>query len=157
MKNWGVYILAALGFGIYGAVMEADRDDSGAIVSEGTVDAFQVRVGDCFDDSTSDTAGAITSLPGVPCSEEHDNEAFAVVGLTISSYPEGDAMAGLAYESCMERFESFVGNDYASSTLEIFPIYPTPESWEQDDREVICAIYDMDESKLVGSVKGRAL
>jgi hypothetical protein len=157
MKNWGVYILAALGFGIYGAVMEADRDDSGAIVSEGTVDAFQVRVGDCFDDSSSDAEGEITSIPGVPCSEEHDNEAFAVIDLTIPSYPEGDAMAGLAYTSCVERFEAFVGKDYASSSLEIFPIYPTPESWAQDDREVICAIYEMDENKLVGSVKGRAL
>jgi hypothetical protein len=157
MKNWGVYILAALGFGVYGAVMEADRDSTGAIVSEGIVDAFQVRVGDCFDDSSSDAAGEITSLPGVPCSEEHDNEAFAVIDLSIPSYPEGDTMAGLAYTSCMERFESFVGKDYASSSLEIFPIYPTPESWAENDREVICAIYDVDESKLVGSVKGRAL
>lgn len=157
MKNWGVYILAALGFGIYGAVMEADRDSSGAIISEGTVDAFQIKVGDCFDDSGSDTTGEITSIPGVPCSEEHDNEAFAVIDLTVPNYPQGDTMAGLAYTSCMERFEAFVGRDYKSSSLEIFPIYPTPESWAQDDREVICAVYDMDESKLVGSVKGRAL
>jgi hypothetical protein len=157
MKNWGVYIVAALGFGVYGAVMEADRDSTGAIVGEGTVDAFQVRVGDCFDDSSSDAAGEITSLPGVPCSEEHDNEAFAVIDLTIPSYPGGDTMDGLAYTSCMERFESFVGKDYESSTLEILPIYPTPDSWAKNDRKVICAIYEMDENKLVGSVKGRAL
>ena len=157
MKNWGVYVLAALGFGIYGVVIEADRVSSGAIISEGTVDAFQVRVGDCFDDSNSDTTGEITSRPGVPCSEEHDNEAFAVIDLIVPGYPEGDTMAGLAYTSCMERFEAFVGRDYESSSLEIYPIYPTPESWAQDDREVICAVYDMDESKLVGSVKGRAL
>lgn len=157
MKNWGVYILAALGFGVYGAVMEGDRDSSGTIVGQGTVDAFQVRVGDCFDDSSSDAEGEITSLPGVPCSQEHDNETFAVIDLTIPNYPDSDTMSGLAYTSCMERFESFVGKDYESSSLEILPIYPTPESWAENDREVICAIYDMDESKLVGSVKGRAL
>ena len=155
MKQWGIYILAALGFGIYGAVTQADRDGSGAIVGEGTVDAFQVRVGDCFDDATS--LGDVTSLPGVPCSEPHDNEAFAVIKLTIADYPEGEAMGELAHGSCMQRFESFVGKDYDLSSLDIFTMYPSTESWNQNDREVVCAVYDMNANKLVSSVKGRAL
>ena len=157
MQNWGVYILAALGFGVYGGVMAADRDSTGAIVGDGTVAAYQVRVGDCFDDSTSDAAGEITSLPGVPCSEEHDNEAFAVIEFTLPSYPGGDTMDGLAYTSCMERFEAFVGKDYESSSLDVMTMYPSPESWNQKDREIVCAVYDMEANKLVGSVQGRAL
>jgi len=51
MKSWAIYIAAALGFVIYGAVTDADRDSSGAIVGGGTVDAFQIQVGDCYDDS----------------------------------------------------------------------------------------------------------
>lgn len=156
MKNWGIYVLAAIGFAVYGAVTDADRDSTGAIVDGGNVDAFQIRVGDCFDDTDS-FSDEIRSLPGVPCSEPHDNEAFAVVDLTIATYPEGDGMAELAYDSCMERFESFVGKDYESSSLEIFTMYPSTESWKQDDREVVCALYDMNASKLVGSVQGRAL
>jgi len=156
MKQWAIYIAAALGFAIYGTVTDADRDSSGAIVGEGTVDAFQVRVGDCFDDAGS-MDDEITSLPGVPCSEPHDNEAYAVLDLTIASYPEGDAMWDLAVESCKERFESFVGTDYESSSLDIFTMYPTAESWKQNDREVVCAVFDMNSSKLVGSVKDRAL
>lgn len=154
MKNWGIYIAVALGFVIYNAVTEADRDSTGAIVGGGNVDAFQIRVGDCFDDTSS--LDNITSLPGVPCAEPHDNEAFAVLDLTITTYPEGDAMANLAHNSCMERFESFVGKDYDSSSLDIFTMYPTTESWKQNDREVVCAVYDMKSTKLVGSVKGLA-
>ena len=156
MKSWAVYIAAALGFGIYGVATEADRDGSGAIVGEGNVDAFQVRVGDCFDDSST-YSDEISNLPGVPCSKPHDNEAYAVFDLTFASYPDGDSMGELAQESCLQRFDSFVGRDFESSSLEIFAIYPTTESWAQEDREVICAIYDMEENKLVGSVKGRAL
>ena len=156
MKTWGVYILAAIGFAIYGATMEADRDSTGAIIGEGTVDAFHVQVGDCFDDTES-LDEEINSLPGVPCSEPHDNEAYAVLDLTVENYPEGDAMSDLANESCMNLFEAFVGMGYDSSSLDIFAIYPSVDSWKQDDREVVCAVYDMNAEKLVGSMKGRAL
>ena len=155
MKNWGIYAVVALGYFLYNVVTEADRDASGAIVDEGNVNAFEVRVGDCFDDSGA--SDEITSLPGVPCSEPHDNEAYAVFDVTITSYPEGDGMWDLATESCKERFESFVGLDYESSSLDIFTLYPTDASWKQNDREVVCAVYDMNADKLVGSAKGRGL
>jgi hypothetical protein len=156
MKDWGIYIVAALGLAVYGAVTQADRDGTGAIVGEGSVDAFHVRVGDCFDDASSFDE-EITSLPGVPCSDPHDNEAFAVFDVSITGYPEGDGMVDLANESCLERFASFVGKDYESSTLDIMTMYPSPESWRQNDREVVCAVYDMEAKKLKGSVKGLAL
>ena len=156
MKTWAIYIAAALGFFIYGAVTKVDRDDSGAIVGEGRVDAFQMRVGDCFNDTDS-YQEEITSVPGVPCSEPHDNETFAVLDVTSASYPGTDGMEELAYDSCMEKFSAFVGRDYESSSLEILTMYPTAESWQQNDREIVCAVYDMDTNKLVGSVKGRAL
>lgn len=155
MKQLGILIVAALGFYAYGVATQADRDESGAIIDGGVVDAFSVRVGDCFDDSSS--LDEISSLPGVPCSDPHDNEAYAVFDLTIASYPAGDSMPEIAHESCLEHFNAFVGKDYDSSTLDIFTLYPTPMSWEQKDREVVCAVYNMDASKLVGSAAGRGL
>ena len=156
MKTWGIYIAAAIGFAIYGAATSVDRDGSGAIVGEGNVDPFQVRVGDCFDDTGSIDDG-VNSLPGVPCSEPHDNETYALLDVSIASYPQGNGMAELAHESCLAHFDTFVGRDYQTSSLDIMTLYPSLESWAQDDREVICAVYDMKASKLVGSVKGREL
>ena len=154
MKTWGVYILAALGFAIYGAATEADRDGSGAIIDAGSVDAFNVEIGDCFDDTAFDE---VSSLPGVPCSEPHDNEAYAVFDVTLDSYPDVDTMSELANFSCVERFKDFVGRDYESSSLDVIAMYPSPESWSQNDREVVCAVYDMEAVKLTGSVKGLGL
>ncbi len=156
MKKLGIYIAAAAGFAIYGAVTDADRDGAGNIVDAGNVDAFQVQAGDCFDDAGSYDA-EITSLPGVPCSEPHDNEAFKVLDLTIASYPGDEAMSEVAYDACMEHFESFVGRDYESSSLDILTLYPSRESWRQNDREIVCAVYDVNATKLVGSVEGRGL
>jgi hypothetical protein len=156
MKSWAIYIAAALGFGIYGAVTDADRDSTGTIVGEGNVDAFHVQVGDCFDDASS-FADEISNLPGVPCADPHDNETYAVFDLSITNYPEDGGMAVLANESCVERFASFVGKDYESSSLDVMTMYPSPESWKQKDREIVCAVYDMEAKKLVGSAQGRAL
>ena len=161
MKKVGIYVAIALGVYIFNSYSSADRDDDGAIVGEGQVNAFQMRVGDCFDDTdTSSTAEEIevTNVPGVPCSQAHDNEVFAILDVNAASYPEGDGMSDLAFDSCLERFESFVGRDYESSSLDIFAMYPTRNSWNQhSDREVVCAVYDMKLNKLEGSVKGMAL
>ena len=153
MKNLGFYAVVVMGYLAYGAVTNADRDGSGAIVGEGTIDAFHMQVGDCFDDS-SDFEEEVTDLPGIPCSQPHDYETYAVFDVSITSYPSEENMSELAYNSCLERFDSFVGTDYDSSILEIITLYPTTESWSQDDREIVCALYDMNEEKLVGSTQG---
>ncbi len=134
---------------------DADRDSSGAIVDAGNIDVFQIRVGDCFDDG--DGSEEISSLPAVPCDQPHDNEAYASFNVSLASYPEDDGMYELAFESCRERFESFVGRDYESSSLDIYTLYPTIDGWVQGDREVVCAVFDMEANKLVGSMKGRGI
>ena len=158
-RNWGIGIAVAVGAYLFNSAMQADRDDSGAIVAEGALDAFQMRVGDCFDDGTvfAEENNEVDSVPGVPCSKPHDNEVYAVFDLTVASFP-GDAMADMANEACMQRFEPFVGRDYESSSLDIATLYPSHDSWHREnDREVICAVYDIDAKKLTGSVKGLAL
>ena len=155
MKKVAAYVVAALGFGIYGAMTNVDRDHSGAIVGEGALDAFQVQLGDCFDDPDMNV-DEFSSLPGVPCGEPHDNEAYAIFDLSMASYP-GHDIADISEASCIDRFAGYVGRDYETSALDVFTMYPTPEGWAQNDREVVCALYDMNGEKLVGSVKGSGI
>lgn len=155
--NWGIGIAAAAGIYLFNTAMRADRDDSGAIVAEGSVDAFQMRVGDCFDDGSTFSDSEVSDVPGVPCSKPHDNEVYAVFDVNASSFP-GDRIAEMAHDGCVQRFEAFVGRDYDSSSLDVATLYPSAESWSrQNDREVVCAVYDMDANKLTGSVKGTRL
>lgn len=159
MKSWAIWIAIAVGVYIYKTASEADRDSTGAIVGGGSVDAFHMQIGDCFNDSNALlNEGEFSSVPGVPCSEPHDNEVYAVFDLSVASYPGREEMEQLAFDSCLERFEPFVGRDYESSSLDIFPMFPTQESWDRfDDREVICGVYDINLEKLQGSVKGLSL
>ena len=155
-RNWIIGIAVAGGAYLVSHFMQADRDETGAIVDAGSVDAFQMRVGDCFDDGSTFADQEVDSVPGVPCSNPHDNEVYAVYDVATASFP-GEEMAGMAHAGCEERFQEFVGKDYDSSSLDIATLYPSPESWQQNDREVVCAVYDVDAKKLTGSVKGLRL
>src|SRR5262245_9544180 len=109
-RNWGFGIAIAAGvFGIR-SYLDADRDSSGAIISEGNVSAFAMRVGDCFDDGDTFSSEEVDGVAGVPCSKPHDNEVYAVFNLTTSTFP-GDQIGELSQQGCVERFEAFVGKD----------------------------------------------
>jgi hypothetical protein len=161
MKNLAVYVLVALGVVAYNVSTDADRDGAGAIVSEGSVNAFQLRVGDCFDDTYAafgDEVSEVDSLPGVPCSSPHDNEVYAAFDIDLSEFPDEDELSMLAFDRCLDRFENFVGRDYDSSDLDILTLYPSQESWNlQNDREIVCALYDMNTNKLTGSARASGL
>jgi hypothetical protein len=115
---------------------------------------FTLEVGTCFDD-TDETE--VSSVPEVDCSEPHDNEVFAVFDYTdADTFPGTAEMNDAAQELCIAEFEAYVGLSYQESALEVFPITPTQGSWDSGDREVICALYNLDLSKLTGSMAGAA-
>jgi hypothetical protein len=161
MKNFLLYAIVGLGVVAYNVATEADRDAAGNIIDGGNVDAFTIRLGDCFNDTGTlgtDEAGEVSSLPGVPCSEPHDNEVYAVFDVSFDSFPGDDQMADAAFERCLDHFADFVGVDYESSMLDITALYPSSQSWSmQEDREVVCAVFDMNGEKLTGSAKDSAI
>jgi hypothetical protein len=124
-----------------------------AACSENVTD---LGVGDCFDDVDGiDGSGEITDVPVVDCTEPHDNEVFHTYDLPGDDYPGQDAILADAQGSCVGAFENYVGTDYASSRLDIFPIYPTPDGWaDGDDRTVVCSLYDLELAQLTGSMRG---
>jgi hypothetical protein len=161
MKKFLVYAVVGLGVVAYNVATQADRDNTGAIISGGNVDAFTMRVGDCFNDNSallSEDTGEVTSLPGVPCGEPHDNEVYAIFDVDLESFPGDEAMSEMAFAQCIERFEGFVGIVYEDSVLNVTALYPSDQSWRlQDDREVVCAVYDTNQNKLTGSAKDLAI
>ena len=161
MRNLGsIFVVLFIAYAIFRSGSDADRDEAGNIIGEGRIDAFAMREGDCFNDTQDilDSAvggSEVQNLPGVPCSEPHDNEVYAVFDVSFDAYPGEKSMLDAATGQCRKRFDSFVGRTYDESVLDIFPIYPTSDGWSQlNDREVICAIYHIDLKKLTGSMEG---
>ena len=161
--RYGAGVLVALVVGVVGwAVMStADRGVDGTIDRAGSLDAFSIRVGDCYNQGTStseDGSSEISTVDAVPCSEPHDNEVYAVFDVDVEEFPGREGMYELAVSECVARFDDFVGMAYQDSILDVNPLYPTLDGWNSiGDREVICSVFHMEDERLEGTAEGRGI
>jgi hypothetical protein len=134
-----------------------DRDETGEVAEANeSADVFAMAVGDCTNDDPN-AGEQVSTVAVVPCSEEHDNEAYLSAQLSGDEYPGDEEVASQADTICYDAFADFVGIDYASSRLAYFPYTPTEQSWDgAHDREVLCMVYDAEYAKLTGSAAGIA-
>lgn len=154
-----VGLLIVGGWWLFTGLDDASRDDSGQIVGGGDLDVADMVPGDCFNDPEN-LEDSVTHVAAVPCSEPHDNEVFAVssVGSSLGDrFPGIDVLDRYTYESCIGPFESYTGEDYTQSSLEVYAFFPTKESWDQGDRGFSCVLYALDFSRLTGSVRDNGL
>jgi len=121
----------------------------------GQTSVFDVTVGDCFDDPPE--FDEVSSVPIIDCAEPHDNEVYAIFDYTGSAdYPGDDEIERAANTGCIDRFEEFVGIDYFESEIFVGAFWPSPGTWDDGDREVICFAYEGDFSKITGTLQGAA-
>ncbi|TVR36596.1 MAG: septum formation family protein [Nitriliruptor sp.] len=112
---------------------------------------FSVAPGDCFDDPDN-AVDEISDVPLVDCEEPHDNEVYAVVELEDGDYPGDEAVLNRAQDTCLDAFEPYVSEPYATSELFATWLVPTEGSWSEGDREVVCVLFDAD-GPLEGSMQ----
>jgi hypothetical protein len=135
----------------------AQRSDDGSLNTAGNVTVFDLRVGDCFNaaEFTEDEGAEVSDVDGVPCSEPHTFEVFAVANYNGSEYPATDAQFAAAFEQvCVPPFEEYVGVPYVDSELYASAITPTEEGWNSGDREFICHLHTETADMLTGSQRG---
>ncbi len=113
---------------------------------------FDLEVGQCFDDP--DSFDEVANVDIVDCAEPHDNEVYHVFDLADGDYPGLAAVEADAGDGCLAQFEPFVGRDYASSQLDVRYLYPTPETWDEGDREIVCSLFDLSGDPMTGSQQG---
>lgn len=142
----------------------AQRDEPGGeITASAQADVFTLQVGDCLDyASQSAESTEFTSLPTIPCDQQHDTEIYAETTLTEEQYKEALAASTdtetltFADQFCYDAFAPFVGTSYEESALEFTLLSPTDESWAQGDDVLQCLVVHLD-GGLTGTMRGSAL
>lgn len=114
---------------------------------------LELQVGTCFDDVDElyEPEGGVPEVPIVDCDEEHDNEVYATFDL-----PDGDFPSNLteqAANGCIAPFSGYVSTSYEASRFDIAWLRPSPDTWEDDDRQVICYLYDEGNQPIVGTAR----
>lgn len=104
--------------------------------------AIDLKTGDCLDlpeDANLEAGFEMTSVKTVDCSESHDAQVIGEKELEDGDYPGVASIQKIAYEFCVPEFENFTGVPLSQSTLDVFPLVPTEESWDKaDDRTLVC-------------------
>ena len=119
--------------------------------SQGNV--FDLEVGQCFNSPGAADDFEVSDVPIVDCEQPHANEVYALFDLPDGEYPGLSSVQDSAAEGCLERFQGYVGRDYATSSLGIGSVYPTSDSWNTSDREIVCTLTDFAGGLLTGTMR----
>ena len=130
-----------------------------AVVSDaigpGETIVFDITAGDCLNDASQ--MGDVSTVPVVDCDKPHDSEVYAVIVMTDGEYPGDETVVQQADDGCRAEFEKFVGIPASESRYMFNALYPTEESWNGGDREILCRVALVTDGaiqKVTGSLKG---
>jgi hypothetical protein len=145
---WIPVLVVALGAGY---LFSARRGDDGSLTAAGNVGVDDLRAGDCFN---TEDAVEISDVDGVPCSEPHEYEVFAVTTHEgDGTFPSDADLESIFALICEPPFETYVGEPYATSAIWGTMISPSEESFSDGDREYICVLYDPENTALTTSLR----
>ncbi len=74
--------------------------------------------------------------------------------MPAGAYPGEAAFSTYVQSHCLPAFGTYIGKDYEDSTLDIFWLFPSSDSWTGGDRSIECSAYDPGNDQLTASVKG---
>jgi Septum formation len=126
-----------------------------AITAQGNEETSvaDIDVGDCFNGDAND-------LDVVECAEPHAAELFAVVPAADASvpYPGAELARTDGGNACALQLVAYYGAETgvaAGNGLELSPIAPSQEQWDDGDTETYCLAVSADGGSLQGSVHGQ--
>ncbi|MGY1744022.1 septum formation family protein [Blastococcus sp. SYSU D00695] len=118
----------------------------------GGTDVLTLAEGDCL---TGVTAGTVSDVTVVPCTQPHTHEVYEVTDLPDTPWPGEAAVSAAGDGLCLGAFYGFAGIDYGSSVLLTQTLVPTEGSWEgADDHAVVCLATDPTVPATTGSLAG---
>jgi hypothetical protein len=126
-----------------------------AALSAPTTSVAALQVGTCLNGIHPGAAVTADSSRPVDCATTHDDEIVGVLSYTEpGAYPGQAAVDGFANAPCVAAFGSYVGIDFALSTLDMMTVTPSELTWARGDRQISCVAIARDGSQLTGTVKG---
>ena len=112
---------------------------TGVITNRGRINAFSLRVGDCFDNPAG--AQTVNTVTAIPCDQPHNAQIYAKFKLTGSdfSYPGAAVVAERARNGCNARVGS-VDKSMTTSAMTVRILLPDETSWVAGQRTVSCMV-----------------
>jgi hypothetical protein len=129
------------------ADQHARHDTAAALAQSEDVSTYDIAVGDCLvTDQIADNEDPIDTLPRVPCKKRHDTEVYSIVQASGDKYPGDTEMMKTADDLCDQEFDRVLPQKVVENdSYGVFDLYPTADSWSQDDdRAITCMVTTSD-------------
>mgnify|MGYP001764704712 CR=1 FL=1 len=153
MRPAVVALAAGLAAGLFaGCTADGPRNSAGQVTAPAAVDSYSIVVGDCVAKLETDSTRLLQLLP---CTAEHQWEAFHAGTLEGEDFPGAGGVQSQAEALCTEAVEPFLGLSAKKSKYELRFLTPSKESWAQSDRAVVCLI-GAPSGGITGTLKGAA-
>ena len=137
-----IFLIIAGGIAVYhfATAHPAQRNGStGSVSQAGSMQASDLKVGDCFDNPTADSN--ISSLTAIPCTQAHDSQVFAEPPVTESSYPGDTTLSDEAGKACGTKSAQATITSDAPDSLEISALYAQDaESFDNGNDYITCFV-----------------
>jgi putative regulator of septum formation len=147
------WLLVVAVVAIAGYAFSAGRGQSGEITRGGNLAITDLRVGHCFN-LRDRQANEVDQVDGKPCAEPHQYEMMFVGDMPAGAFPSDQALTDFTVAHCLPAFEAFVGLAYADSRYDIQQFTPTTDGWDKGDHALQCVVYDPQNDKVSGSLRG---
>jgi len=104
----------------------------------GKVSAKDLTVGTCVTDANS-YVGDVMTFDAVECAKPHDGEVFTIIALKGTKYPGLARVIAKGQRGCRARLRrQATAKAFRDRRLGFKFVYPTTQSWAQDDRDLTC-------------------
>lgn len=113
------------------------RDKDESFITAETSGILDIEGGECFTDPAYSPGAGEPVVLYTPCTQGGDNQAYGFVHAADGPYDRA-RLTAFGWERCGRGFTTY----WPESALDYYPILPTPETWADGDRDVMCVVYD---------------
>ena len=132
----GLLVAGSLAIFHYATADNAKRDSSGQVSQAGSLQANDLRVGDCFDAPTG--ALTISSVKAIPCTQAHDSQVYDEPLIAESSFPGVSTLRTEGQTSC--NTDQSAISSTAPSSLQVEIYYPQDDATFAQQDYFICSL-----------------
>jgi hypothetical protein len=138
----GLWLLPFGAIIVYGVTKGVTSDSD-------VVDAAEIKVGDCLE--TIPDKDEVGILETIDCQKPHAGEVYAQLPVSGGDFPGEDAILEKFVSQCKPELGRFSPAAAQDTSISLYYLYPTKETWVRGDRSVHCIA--VTEPSRTGSIK----
>jgi hypothetical protein len=140
----GVLVVVLIIGGVSWLITEhkkAGRDANGDINKQGNLDAFSIKVNDCYEKPTDASAG-FSSVKAIPCDQPHNAQVFFQFTFpnATSVAPTDEELKSTADPQCTTAAGTKVDQNKAPQNAMMNYLVPDNTAWGKGHHDILCVI-----------------